>query len=92
MCEEVMKDLCETGVNWDHDSGEIVISTRRRGIASKLRKIGLKPDTEEDPHGYETFRTTEDVLTVGFRHKKKRILSQDHIDRLQEGRRARRAQ
>ena len=86
-----MKDLIETAVNWDHDTGEIVVSTRRRGIASKLRKMGLKPATEEDPHGYETFHTTEDVLTVGFRHKKKRKLSQDHLDRLQAGRAKRRA-
>ena len=59
-------DIVETGINWDHETGEIVISTRRRAVESKLRRLGLVPTTNEGPNGYVTFRTTQDCLRVRF--------------------------
>jgi len=63
-------DVTETGITWDHDTGEIFISTRRRAVESKLKKLGLKPD-REDVGGYTTFLTHEDCISIGFRAKRK---------------------
>ena len=79
-------DLVETAVNWDHDTGEIVISTRKRSVISKLKKLGLKPDRDGGPHGYSTFYTNDKEFIVGFRNRNKRKLTKAHLEKLQKGR------
>ena len=64
-------EIIETSLNWDHETGEIVVSTRRAGVAAKLERLGLKAVRDEGPTGYKTFKTTQDNLRVGFRAPKK---------------------
>ena len=82
-------EIIETAVNWDHDTGEIVISTRKRSIASKLKKLGLVPTNDEGPTGYSTFHTTDKQILVGFRCRKQRKQSKAQLDGLARARAAR---
>jgi hypothetical protein len=68
-----MGDIKETGISWDHDTGRIVISTRRKAVVSKLKKLGLSPARgfEESPEGYTTFIADENKVRVGFRAPRK---------------------
>ena len=67
---DIQGDIIETGVNWDHDTGEIVVSTRRNSIKSKLLKIGLRP-VRDEANGYTTFKASEKDLKLSFRAPKK---------------------
>lgn len=83
-----MSEICETGITWDHDTGDIWVSTRRPAVATKLRKCGLK--AEKGGNGYYNFQATEDDLIIGFR-KKKRLSEKrrrEVADRLMAGRNA----
>jgi hypothetical protein len=83
-----MKEVTETAMTWDHDTGKITISTRRRAIINKLRGFGCEEIYSDDaPNGYTTFCTDQSVLTVGFRRKQKRNLSENQLKAMQEGRR-----
>ena len=63
-----MTEIKETAITWEHDTGLIVISTRSRKIAGKLRRLGLKQ--EGDPtEDYATFRTTQAFLRVGLNRR-----------------------
>ena len=59
-------DLCETSINWDHETGVIHVCTRKRSIVSKLRKLGLER-IRDGVFGYTTFRAKEAQLKVSFR-------------------------
>jgi len=59
-----VNDIVETGITWDHDQGTIMVSTRRRAVASKLKRLGLQP-TEN--HGYTNFVASEKELRISFR-------------------------
>lgn len=81
MCEEtkLSDEVIETGINWDHDTGQIHIDTRRKSVESKLRKLGFKP-VRSEATGYTSFRLTEDDIVVSFR-KKKRLNEEERAHR-----------
>lgn len=81
-----MDEIIETGINWDHDTHEITISTRKRTVVSKLKKLGLVPTRDDVPHGYTNFKADDRSFIVGFRNRKKRILTAKHIAAMQAGR------
>jgi len=62
-------DVIETAVNWDHDAGMVSVSTRRKAVISKLRKLGLEPIREEIG-GYTTFEASDTRLKISFRGPK----------------------
>lgn len=68
-----MSEICETGITWDHDTGDIWISTRRKGVAQKLRRLGL--DGERGGNGYFNFHTDEKKFRLSFRKPYKRSRS-----------------
>ena len=81
-------DLVETGINWEHDTGNICISTRKASLTNKLKRMGLVPDNDEGPNGYATFKSNDKSLSISIRHKQKRKLTPEHVAAMQAGRRA----
>lgn len=79
-----MSEIIETGITWEHDTGDIVISTRSRRIASKLRSLGLEGDGNGVDGDYETFRATENELRISFR--KRRRATAAELERLARAR------
>lgn len=63
-------EIQETGVTWDHDTGEIWVSTRKRSIATKLIKAGFEPIYNE-PSGYTSFKSNEDLLGITIRRRRR---------------------
>lgn len=70
-----MTEICDTGITWDHDTGQVWVSTRRKGIASKLQKLGFEPQ-ETGPNGYTNFTADEEDLRISFRRPKKMTQAQ----------------
>jgi hypothetical protein len=64
-------DIIETGINWDHETGEVVVSTRRKGIALRLKRAGFEPLRDEGPAGYVTFKAHESELRVSLNRRRK---------------------
>lgn len=66
-----MAEIQETGITWDHDTGDIWIDTRRKKVANRLKALGLKPIHELAD--YTSFRTTDSEITISFRKKPDQI-------------------
>jgi len=87
-----MADPIETAITWDHETGKITISTRRSGVALKLKRFGLTPLHEDDPdtpHGYTTFQTNEGEVVVSLRCSRKGKLTKNELESLRAARSAR---
>lgn len=84
-----MSDLIETAVNWDHDNGEVFISTRKRSVVTKLHKLGLKPINKDDPHGYVNFLAKDSDIGVSFRRRTTRKMTDKQAESLRRAREAR---
>lgn len=86
-------DVTETAINWDHDSGEIYICTRKKAIVTKLTNLGFKPIRSE-VHGYTTFKVKDKLLKLSFRAPKKMSAAQKKAagDRLKKARATRAAE
>lgn len=78
MSEITTGEINETGISWDHDTGDIIIDTRRKAIENKLRKFGFKPIRSE-VNGYTSFSVNEKDLIVSFRKRKR--LSEEERER-----------
>ena len=68
-----MSEIIETAVSWDHDTGEVTVDTRRRSIATRLRRLGFAL-TYDKGSGYYQFRTKESELGIGFFQRRKKNL------------------
>ena len=62
-------EIVETGITWEHDTGNIVISTRSQKIANRLKSLGLAPDYNESDD-YLTFRSSEADLRITITRRK----------------------
>lgn len=78
--EETMSgEIIETGITWEHDTGKIVISTRSRKVAAKLRALGFESESEDRDMDYTTFRAMEDELRIGFRRRRRATAAQREV-------------
>lgn len=68
-------DVIETAINWDHDTGEIYLCTRRKSVANKLSKMGFKAIRSE-VHGYTTFKVQDTELKISLRKPMKQSAAQ----------------
>jgi len=63
------EEIRETGLSWDHDTGDVCISTRSQKVANRLRKLGFAPE-DPDSKDYLTFRAKDSELRVRFGRKR----------------------
>ncbi len=68
-----MSEIIETAVSWDHDTGEVTVDTRRRSIATRLRKLGFAVTYDKDS-GYYQLRTKDHELGISFFRRRKKKL------------------
>jgi len=68
--EEVrVSEIRETAITWDHDTHKVMVSTRSRRIAQRLRKIGAEEGPESS--GYWNFTAGDDLLRISLNKRRK---------------------
>jgi hypothetical protein len=66
-----VSEIIETAVTWDHDTGDVTVDTRRRRIASRLRKLGFTV-TFDKGSGYYQLRAKDNELGITFYRRRRK--------------------
>ena len=84
-----MKDIIETGITIDHETGDVYVDMRSRRFASMCRRAGLKDTTKSNSAPYQRFRGDLDLLDIIIRKKRSSAVSQTSLDALKRSRKDR---